>query len=250
MLLFLLLVILVLFALRLIFYGDHRQWNAIDVIAVVLVALVLAVTVLTVGQSNFQRAQSLLNTPQGANLLSLSESLLAIAYVVGIFLVLAIVFSTLSLFFKSRFPWIERIENVVHFLLILGLAIGALLLLNSVGSQSSYLAAATVNPQRLSSSLPSVSIRNQYILDGLFALMLLIYIIALARQRWDRSFANTERMLVLLSGVTCLLILASTGPQAILPQVSSSMLQLWAAIQPAFTAEGIVALSILIASLI
>jgi hypothetical protein len=250
LLLFLLMVVLALFALRLVFYGDHRQWNAIDVIAVILVALVVGVTMWSTGQSDFQRAQSLLNTPQGANLLSLSESLIAIAYVVGVFLVLSVVFSGLSLFFKSRFPWIERVENVLHFLLILGITIGALLLLNGVGSQSTYLAAATLNPQRLSSSLPSVSVRNQYVLDGLFALMLLIYIIALARQRWDRSFAHTERMLVLLSGVVCLLLLASTGPRAVLPLVSSNVQQIGATIQPAFTAESIVALSILIASLI
>jgi hypothetical protein len=250
LLLFFLTVVLVLFALRLVFYADHRQWNAIDGIAVVLVALVVSVTLWTRGQSDFQQAQSLLNTQQGTNLLSLSESLIAIAYVIGVFLILAIVFSGVSLFFKSRFGWLERAENVMHFLLILSITIGALLLLNSVGSQSSYLVADTLNPQRLSSSLPAVSVRNQYVLDGLFVLMLLIYIIALARQRWDRSFAHTERMLVLLSGITALLLLASTGLRAVLPLVSSTIQQIGRSIQPTFTAERIVALSILLASLL
>src|SRR5260370_42025566 len=80
--------------------------------------------------------------------------------------------------------------------------------------------------------------------------MLLIYIIALARQRWDRSFAHTERMLVLLSGVTALLLLASTGLRAALPLVASTIQQIGGSIQPAFTAERIVALSILLASLL
>ncbi len=246
-LVYLLTIVLALFALRLLFYWDRRQRNVIDVIAVVLVALLVGVTMWSVGQSDFQQAQSLLNTPQGANLLALSESLVAIAYVIGIFLVFSVGFSSVSIFFRSRFSWLE---NVVHFLLVLSVTIGALLLLNNIGGQSSYLATATLDLQRLSSSLPAFSVRNQYVLDGLFALVLLIYIIALARQRRDRSFAHTERMLMLLSGVACLLILASSGPQAFLPLVSTNVQQIGGGIQPAFTAERIVALSILLAALI
>jgi hypothetical protein len=249
-LLYLLTIILILFALRLVFYGDHRQRNSVDIIAVVLVALVVSVMMWSVGQRDFQQAQSLLNTPQGANQLALSESLIAIAYVIVVFLVLSIVASCVSAFLQRRFPWMEPVENVVHFLLVLSITIGALFLLNSAGSQSSYLATATLDLQRLSSSLPAFSVRNQYILDGLFALALLFYIIALARQRWDRSFAHNERVLVLLSGIVCLLILASAGPQTVLSLVSSSVQQIGVAIQPAFTAEGIVALCILLASLI
>jgi len=80
--------------------------------------------------------------------------------------------------------------------------------------------------------------------------MLLIYVSALARQRWNRQFAHTERMLVLLSGGACLLILASPGRRPVLPLVSSTMQQIVEHSLPVFTAERIVTTSILIAALI
>ncbi len=134
--------------------------------------------------------------------------------------------------------------------MVLGVAIGALLLLNSIGKQSDYLAAATLNPQALNPSLPILAISNQYVLDGLFALLLLIYASALARQRWNRTFANTERILVLLSGGTCLLILASPGRRPVLPLVSSTVQRIVESSLPVFTAERIVTTSILAAALV
>jgi hypothetical protein len=135
-------------------------------------------------------------------------------------------------------------------LLVLSLTIGALLLLNTVGKQSTYLATATLNLQAFSANLPALSISNQYILDGVFALLLQIYVSALARQRWDRSFAHMERLLVLLSGGSCLLILASTRRSPILPRVSSIIQQIGRRSLPAFTPERLVSTSILIAALI
>lgn len=249
-LLYILAIVLIVLAVRLFYYWDRRSLNVVDVITVILIVLVAGLTMWSVGQSEFQRAQPLLNTPQGANLLAVSESLIALAYVAGFFLVFSIGWSVAALFFRYRFTWLERTANVFHFLLVLSITIGALLLLNTVGSQSAYLVADTLNPHRWSTSLPTLPVRNQYVLDGLFALVLLSYIVALAGQRLDRSFAHTERLLIFLSGGVCWLILASSGRQAVLPLVSANTQQIGAILQPAFTTERIVALCILLASLI
>jgi len=52
--------------------------------------------------------------------------------------------------------------------------------------------------------------------------MLLIYATALARSV-EHTFAHAERMLVILSGGACLIILASPGKLPVLPLVSSSL---------------------------
>lgn len=201
----------------------------------VVVTLVLSLTLWSVGQSYIQQAQSSITTPQGINLLSLADSLIAIAYLIGISIVLTLGLICVNRLLPRHHLWLRRIESLVESIMVLGVAIGALLLLNSIGKQSDYLAAATLNSQVLNANLPVLSISNQYVLDGLFVLLLLIYASALARQRWNRTFGNTERMLVLLSGGTCLLILASPGRPPVLS---------------VFTAERIVTTSILAAALV
>jgi len=90
---------------------------------------------------------------------------------------------------------------------ILSITIGALLLLNSVGSQSSYLAADTLNPQRLSSSLARCLCAQSIRSGRAFCADAAHLYYRVGEAPLDRSFAHTERMLVLLSGVTALLLL-------------------------------------------
>jgi hypothetical protein len=217
-------IVLALLILRLLYYGDRRQLNPVDAVTVTLIALMLLFTLWSAGQ-------------------------IAISVIIGLFLILAFLSSYAYLFFHSRFPWLQRAMNIVHILLVLSITIGGLLLLNSVAPNSTYLAAETLNPHRWNAGLPALPIRNQYVLDVLFALMLLLYIIGLVRQRWDRSFAHTERMLVFLSGGVCWLVLAGGGRQEILPLVATNLQQIGNSAQSAFTAESVAALCILLAAL-
>ena len=250
LILYVLAIALLMLALRLLLFWNRRQLNVADGIAVVVVTLVLSLTLWSVGQSYIQQAQSSITTPQGFNLLSLADSLIAIAYLIGISIVLTLGLICANRLLPRHHLWLRRIESLVESIMVLGVAIGALLLLNSIGKQSDYLAAATLNSQVLNANLPVLSISNQYVLDGLFVLLLLIYASALARQRWNRTFGNTERMLVLLSGGTCLLILASPGRPPVLPLVSSAIQQIVEHSLPVFTAERIVTTSILAAALV
>ena len=246
--LYILAIALVMLALRLLIFWDRRRLNVIDGIAVAVITLVLGTTMWSLGQSYVQQASSLLTTPQGTNLLSLADGLIIIAYLIGIFVVLTLVLVSANRLLRHKYLWLGRIESLVETIMVLAITIGALLLLNSIGNQSNYLAAATLNLQALNANLPVLS--NQYVLDGLFALMLLIYVSALARQRWNRLFAHTERILVLLSGGVCLLILASSGNRPILPLVSSTMQQIIGRILPVFTVERLLTTSILAAALV
>jgi len=236
--------------LRLLLFWHRRQLNAIDAIAVAVITLVLSITVWSLGQSYIQQAQSFLNTQQGINLLSLSDGFIVIAYLIGVSTILGIGLLCVRILFRRRYLWLRHVESLVGSILVLGVTIGALLLLNSIGKQSNYLASTTLNIQALSGNLPALSVSNQYVLDGLFVLMLLLYASMLATQRWNRTFGHTERVLVLLSGCVCLLILASTGERPVLPLVSATMQQILEHNLPVFTAERIVTTSILIAALI
>jgi len=118
LLLFFLTVVLVLFALRLVFYGDHRQWNAIDGIAVVLGGPGGWCHFVDYGTERFPASAII------ASIHCRSQSAVSLrgsychCLCDRVFLILAIVFSGVSLFFKSCFGWLERVENVMHFLLI------------------------------------------------------------------------------------------------------------------------------------
>jgi hypothetical protein len=215
---------LVILILRLLYYGDRRQLNPVDAVTVTLIALMLLFTLWSARQ-------------------------IAIAVIIGLFLLLAFLSSYAYLFFHSRFLWLQRVMNIVHILLVLSITAGGLLMLNSVGTSSTYLAAEMLNPHRWNAGLPALPIRNQYVLDVLFALMLLLYLIGLVRQRWNRSFAHTERMLVFLSGGVCWLVLAGGGRQALLPRVATNLQQVGNSAQSAFTAESVAALCILLAAL-
>ncbi|HZR43857.1 MAG TPA: hypothetical protein VFB12_27330 [Ktedonobacteraceae bacterium] len=239
---------LILLAFRLVIYWDNRQPDIIDGISVTLIALIGGLTIWSLGQSDLH--QTFLNTQRGSNQLSLADGLITITYAIAITFILVAGLICARRLLRGRHLWLEYVQNVVSILLVLAVTIGALLLLNSIGSQSNYLAATTLNPHALNASLPSLSLRNQYILDGLFALMLLLYLIALLAQRRNRAFAHIERILMLLSGAVCLLILASPGRQAILPLVTSNLQQIAAHILPWFTAEHIATTAILLASLI
>lgn len=217
-------IILVLLILRLLYYGDRRQLNPVDAVTVTLIALMLLFTLWSAEQ-------------------------IAIAFVIGLFLLLAFLSSYAYLFFQSRFPWLQRAMNIIHILLVLSITAGGLLMLNSVGPNSTYLAAETLNPHRWSASLTALPIRNQYVLDVLFTLVLLIYIVGLVRQRWNRSFAHTERLLIFLSGGICWLVLVGGGPHALLPLVATNVQQIGSSIQSAFTAESVTALCMLLAAL-
>jgi hypothetical protein len=178
-----------------------------------------------------------------------SAAQIVIATIIGLFLILAFLSSYAYLFFHTRFPWLQRVMNIVHILLVLSITAGGLLMLNSVGQNSTYLAAETLNPHRWNAGLPAFPIRNQYVLDVLFALTLLFYIIGLVRQRWDRSFAHAERILVFLSGGVCWLVLTGGGRQALLPLVATNLQQIGNSAQSVFTAESVAALCILLAAL-
>jgi hypothetical protein len=241
---------LILLALRLLFYWDRRRLNVVDAITVVLIALGLGLTLWSLGQSDFRQAQLLLSTQQGVNLLSLAYSFIVIVYVIGITAVLFIGLALALGLGGYHNPWSSRIENVAGALLVLGITVGALLLLNAIGNQSSVLAAATLNPQKLGVGLPSLAIRNQYVLDALFVLLLLIYIPALARQHWNRTFAHTERALVLLSGAACWLILANPARRPVLALVATDVQRLSVYGQRVFTIGFIVTTCVLLAALI
>jgi hypothetical protein len=250
LILYVLVIALIMLALRLVLYWDRRQLNVIDVIAVALITLVLGLTMWSLGRNYAQQAQSFLNTQQGINLLSLFYSFFILAYLIGIAALLAIVLICIHLLFRRRYPWLSRVESLVGSLLVLGITIGTLLLLNAIGNQSSYLAMVTLNPQLLNANLPGLSISNQYVLDGLIALLLLLYASALARQGWKRQFAHTERVLILLSGYSCWLILASTGRRPVLPLVVATIQQIGVRSLPVFTVERMVTTSVLLAALV
>lgn len=249
-LLFGLAVALLLLALRLLFYWDRRRLNVVDGITILLIALVPGIVLWSFGQSDFLQAQVLLPAQQGVNLLSLAYSFRVIVYVIGIMAVLLVGLALALALGRYRNPWLHRIESIAGSLLVLGITIGALLLVNAIGNQSSVLAADTLNPQKLNVGLPSLAVSNLYVLDVLFALLLLIYIPALARQHWKRTFAHTERALVLLSGGVVLLILNNPVKQPVLPLVSANVAQISAYTQAMLTVGFIVTTCVLLAALI
>jgi hypothetical protein len=249
-LLFVLAVALILLALRLLFYWDRRRLNVVDGIAVVLIALGLGLTLWSLGQSDFLQAQSLLTTQQGVNLLSLAYSFIVIVYVISVMAVLFLGLAFALALGRYRNPWLSRVESIAGTLLVLGITIGTLLLLNVIGNQSSVLAAATLNPQKLGIGLPGLAVSNLYVLDALFVVLLLIYIPALARQHWNRTFAHSERALVLLSGAVVLLVLGNPTKQPILPLVSANVQRMSAYGQQVLTAGFIVTTCVLLAALI
>jgi hypothetical protein len=249
-LLFVLAVALILLALRLLFYWDRRRLNVVDAITVVLIVLGLGLTLWSLGQSDFQQAQSLLTTQRGVNLLSLAYSFIVTVYVIGVMIVLFVGLALALALGRYRNPWLSRVESIAGTLLVLGITIGALLLLNVVGNQSSVLAAATLNPHKLSASLPALVVSNQYVLDALFVLLLLIYIPALARQHWNRTFAHAERALVLLSGAVVLLVLGNPAKRPILPLVAANVQRISVYGQYVLTAGFIVTTCVLLAALI
>jgi hypothetical protein len=248
--LYALLIGLCILVLRLLFAGEHRQMNVIDAIAIVLIVLVVGLTAWSSGQDYYQQAQALLPAQQGVTLLSLSYSLVVIAYLMGICTVLTVGFLCAHELFLRRSRWSGRIEHLAGSLLVLSITIGVLILINAVANQSDYLTAAVLNTQALNIGLPAFSISNQYVLDGLFVLMLLLFIPRLATQHWNRTFAHTERALLILSGGACLLILISTGRRAVLPSAASSLQQIVTHNLQAFTAGRIVTTCILTAALI
>jgi hypothetical protein len=161
---------------------------------------------------------------------------------------LALALIGIHTFFSHNALWLSRAESILGILFTLSITAIALLLLNASGYQGSYIAASTLNPHALNPALPRILIRNQAVLDGLFVLLLLIYVLALVRQRWNHQFAHTERALLILSGFSCLLVLA--GENTVLSLVATNMQQLGVYIQSTFGAEGGAALGILIAALI
>jgi len=241
---------LCMLVLRLLFSGEHRQMNVIDAIAIVLIVLVIGLTVWSSGQGYYQQAQSLLPAQQGVTLLSLSYSLIVIVYLMGICAVLTVGLLGAHELFLRRSRWSGRIESLAGSLLVLSTTIGVLILINAVAKQSDYLTAAVLNTQVLNGALPAFSISNQYVLDGLFVLMLLLYIPRLATQHWNRTFAHIERVLLILSGGACLLILVSTGRRAVLPLVASYLQQIVTHNPLAFTTGRIVTTCILVAALV
>jgi hypothetical protein len=249
-LMFVLAVALILLALRMVFYWDRRRLNVVDAITVVLIALVFGVTLWSLGQSDFQQAQALLTTQQGVNLLSLAYSFRVLVYIIGVMTALFMGLALALALGRYSNPWLRRAESIVGALLVLAITMGALLLLNAIGDQSSALAAATLNPRRLGASYPSLAISNQYMLDALFVLLLLIYIPALARQHWNRAFAHSERALVLLSGVVSLLVLDNPLKRPLLSLVSANVQRLGASGQHVLTAGFVVTTCILLAALI
>src|SRR6266496_1876528 len=211
---------------------------------------VVGVTVWSSGQGYYQQAQSLLPAQQGVTLLSLSYSLIVIVYLMGICAVLTVGLLGAHELFLRRSRWSGRIESLARSLLVLSTTIGVLILINAVAKQSDYLTAAVLNTQVLNGALPAFSISNQYVLDGLFVLMLLLYIPRLATQHWNRTFAHIERVLLILSGGACLLILVSTGRRAVLPLVASYQQQIVTHNPLAFTTGRIVTTCILVAALV
>jgi hypothetical protein len=249
-LVFVLAIALILLALRLVLYWDRRRLNVVDGITVVLIALGLGITLWSLGQSDFQQAQALLTTQQGVNLLSLAYSSIVLVYVIGIMTVLFMGLALALAFGRYSNPWLRRAESIAGALLVLAITIGAVLLLNAIGNQSSVLAAETLNPGKLGASFPSLAVSNQYVLDALFILLLLIYIPALARQHRNRAFAHAERALVLLSGAVAFLVLSNPLKRPLLSLVSANVQRLGASGQQVLTAGFVVTTCILLAALI
>jgi len=77
------------------------------------------VSLVDYGTERFPASAIIAQYTARSNLLSLSEGLIAIAYVIGVFLFLAIVFRWRLPILQGCFGWLERVENVMHFLLIL-----------------------------------------------------------------------------------------------------------------------------------
>ncbi|MBA2678799.1 MAG: hypothetical protein H0U76_10455, partial [Ktedonobacteraceae bacterium] len=231
---------LVLLALRLLLYWDRRDFNGIDGITVTLIALIVGFTSWSLGQSNLLQARTGLT----------AGSLTLLVYVLAICALLALALLCVHTFFSYSNIWLSRTESIIGILFTISIAVGALLLLNTPGYQGSYVIASTLNPHALNPVLPRILIRNQYILDGLFVLLLLLYVLALVRQRWNRRFMHIERTLLILSGFACLLVLAGTGENSALPLVVANMQRLAAYGQTTFRVETIAATGILIVALI
>ena len=234
--LFVLATALILLALRLILYWDRRTLNGIDGITVAAIAVGIGLTAWSLTAGRIPRTAFT------------ASSLTFIVYMIAICAIIALALICIHTFFSS--VWLSHVESIVGILLTLSITVGALLLLNTTDGRGSYITATTLNPHTLNPSLPQLLIRNQYILDGLFVVLLLIYILALIKQRLGRSFAHTERALLLLSGLTCLLALAGTGRGAALPLVTANLQRLGAYSQTAFNAENIATIGILIAALL
>lgn len=231
---------LVLLALRLILYWDRRGLNGVDGITVAVIALAIGLAAWSLGQGDLHRARVFFT----------AYGLMLMVYVIAICAILALALVCIHTFFSHSTPWLSRLESVVGILLTLSITLGSLFLLNTTGGQGSYTTATTLNPHAWNPALPPILLPNKYLLDGLFVILLVVYIIALVRRGWGRRFAHTERALLLLSGITCLLVLADTERGAVLPLVTANMQRLGAYSRATFSAESIAATGILIAALI
>lgn len=238
--LYVLAIVLILLTLRLLLYWDRRELNGVDGVTVACIALLFGFTAWSLAQSDLQRASAGFT----------SYSLMLIVYIIALCAILAVALICIHTFFSSSNIWLSRAGSIIGILFTLSIALGALLLLNAPGYQDGYITASTLNPHTLNPSLPRILIRNQYILDGLFVILLLLYVLALVRQRWNRSFAHTERTLLILSGFVCLLVLASTEGNGALALVVANVQHLGAYSQTTFRAESVAATGILIAALI
>ena len=247
--LYILAITLILLVIRLIFYWDRRRFNGTDGITVAIIALAVGITAWSLGQSDLQQAHAIFTARAADNLLPTAYSLIITAYVIGIVAIIALVLIGAYTFFSHSNLWLGRIENIVGVLVVLSITAGALLLLNSANG-GTYIAATTLNPHSWSPVLPQVLLRNQYALDALFVVLLLVYAFALVKQHWNRTFAHTERALMILSGFSCLLALAGSGKVAILPLVTANLQRLGAYGQVVFTPQNVAAGCILIAALI
>jgi hypothetical protein len=231
---------LILLTLRLLLYWDRRELNGVDGVTIACIALLFGFTAWSLAQNDLQRAQAGF-TPY---------SLTLIVYIIALCAILAAALICIHTFFSSSNIWLSRAGSLIGILFTLSIAMGALLLLNAPGYQGGYITAGTLNPHALNPGLPRILVRNQYILDGLFVILLLLYVLALVRQRWNRNFAHTERALLILSGFACLLVLADAKGNGALTLVVANVQRLGVYSQTTFRAESVAAAGILIAALI
>jgi hypothetical protein len=232
--------------LRVVFFRMVKNCNAIDRIAVLIVTVGCGMISWAFWQREGAEMAALSSTEQGTNLLYGSILSQALGYTLMIVVVLATAVAAANSLFRLslQYSWLKRVEQVMDRVTVLGIVMLILLLLGFFGNFVVFLA-SSFNLQDMSTSAPDMTLTYNQVLMLLLGLFGLI---ALLRLRCDVGWI--ERVVMLLSGGTAILMLTGTSNVQRLPLLSMDMQQIAGSIFSGLTVLPIVAICMLATALL
>jgi len=235
-----------LLLLRVVFFRMVKNCNAIDRIAILIVTVGCGLISWAFWQKEGVEIAALSGTEQGTNLLYGSILSQAVGYALMIMVVLATAIAAANSLFRLplQYSWLKRVEQVMDRVTVLGVVVLCLLLLGFFGNSVAFLA-SSFNLQDMSTSAPNMTLTYNQVLMLLLALFGLI---ALLRLRCDVGWI--ERVVMLLSGGTAILMLTGTSNVQRLPLLSMDMQQVTGSIFSGLTVLPIVATCMLATALL